>query len=129
MNYLENLYRNAPTKVIGNARELRHTMTKAEKHLWERIRRRQIKSVKFRNQHAIDHFVLDFYCHELLLGIEVDGAIHEITEVKEYDDGRTIELANYGIRILRFTNEDVFNHIDKVIIQIENTIDELKSKL
>ncbi|UPT68400.1 MAG: endonuclease domain-containing protein [Sphingobacteriales bacterium JAD_PAG50586_3] len=126
MDYLESLHRNATPKIIDNANNLRQNMTGAEKHLWSRIRRKQVYGARFRKQHPIDFFILDFYCHELLLGIEVDGVIHASVEAKEYDEGRTFELERYGIRIIRFTNDDVLNKIDDVIKQIENTIAEIK---
>jgi very-short-patch-repair endonuclease len=127
MEYLDNLYRNTTPKIIENAKALRVNQTEAEKLLWARLRLKQVRGVKFRNQHPLDIFVLDFYCHELLLGIEVDGSIHNITEVKEYDEGRTIELMHYGIKVIRFTNKEVFDNIDEVIKEIEKIIDELKA--
>ena len=58
--------------------------------------------------------MLDFYCHELKLAIEVDGEIHLSLEVREYDEGRTYELEKLGIKILRFTNEQIFENLDDV---------------
>ncbi|MDX9948512.1 MAG: endonuclease domain-containing protein [Bacteroidales bacterium] len=78
--------------------------------------------VKFRRQHPVDIFVLDFYCHELKLAIEVDGEIHLSTEVREYDEGRTYELEKFGIKILRFTNEQIFENLDEVQVSILNII-------
>jgi very-short-patch-repair endonuclease len=127
MEYLDNLYRNTTPKIIENAKALRVNQTEAEKLLWARLRLKQVRGVKFRNQHPLDIFVLDFYCHKLLLGIEVDGSIHNITEVKEYDEGRTVELMHYGIKVIRFTNKEVFDNIDEVIKEIEKIIDELKA--
>lgn len=127
MEYLDNLYRNTSPKIIENAKALRHSQTEAEKVLWGRLRQKQVKGLKFRNQHPIDTFVLDFYCHELLLGIEVDGSIHDLVEVKEYDEGRTAELVQLGIKIIRFANAEVLGNIDSVIEEIEKVIDELKA--
>ena len=70
--------------------------------------------VKLRRQHPVDIFVPDFYCHELKLAIEVDGKIHLSTEAREYDEGRSFELENLGIKILRFTNGQIFENIDYV---------------
>jgi very-short-patch-repair endonuclease len=127
MEYLDNLYRNTSPKIIENAKALRRSQTEAEKALWNRLKQRQIKGFKFRNQHPLDIFVLDFYCYELLLGIEVDGSIHDSTEAKEYDEGRTAELLKHGIKIIRFTNDEVLSNIDNTIKEIEKIIDELKS--
>ncbi|UPT68393.1 MAG: endonuclease domain-containing protein [Sphingobacteriales bacterium JAD_PAG50586_3] len=126
MDYANNLYKNATPNILENARLLRNNMTLAERVLWERIRRKQIKSARFRNQHAIDVFIIDFYCHELLLGIEVDGSIHNSIEAKERDEGRSAELLKYGIKVIRFTNEEVLYDIDSVIKEVEKIIDELK---
>ena len=82
-------------------------------------------NVKFRRQHPVDIFVLDFYCHELKLAIEVDGEIHLSTEAREYDEGRTYELEKYGIKILRFTNKEIYENLDNVqdsILKIINDI-------
>jgi very-short-patch-repair endonuclease len=107
------------------AHVLRKNMTDAEKILWKRLKDKGIFKVKFRRQHPVDIFVLDFYCHELKLAIEVDGEIHLSTEAREYDEGRTYELEKYGIKILRFTNEQIFENIDYVQNSILNIIKDI----
>ena len=69
--------------------------------------------------------MLDFYCHELKLAIEVDGEIHLSTEVREYDEGRTYELEKFGIKILRFTNEQIFENLDEVQVSILKIISDI----
>ncbi len=81
--------------------------------------------VKLRRQHPVDIFVPDFYCHELKLAIEVDGKIHLSTEAREYDEGRSFELENLGIKILRFTNGQIFENIDYVHDSIFNIINDI----
>ena len=70
-------------------------------------------------------FIVDFYCHEIKLVIEIDGEIHDNEEVKEYDQGRTAELEKYGIKVIRFTNDQIICNIDQVISEILKVISEL----
>jgi very-short-patch-repair endonuclease len=115
----------AKGEIFENARELRKSQTEAEKILWEALRSRKCCGLKFRRQHPLHRFILDFYCHEYLLGIEVDGSIHNIEEVIEYDKNRQAEIENLGITLLRFTNEDVMMDISTVLEKIVNKTKEL----
>ncbi len=90
-------------------------MTESEKILWNKLSNRRLNNLKFRRQHPIGKFILDFYCHELKLAVEVDGCIHEHNEAIERDKGRTYMLTEWGITIIRFTNEEVINTIDAVL--------------
>ena len=112
-------YYGASPTTKSQAAELRKNMTYAEKILWHRLRNRQINDLKFRRQHPVDIFILDFYCHERRLAIEVDGGIHNQEAQKEWDENRTYELTEFGIKVLRFTNEDVINDTEKVINSIK----------
>jgi very-short-patch-repair endonuclease len=96
------------------ARHMRHTPARAEDVLWQRIRNRQIGGVKFRRQHAIEGFVVDFVCIERRLIIEVDGDIHEEPDQQAYDQQRQAVLESRGFRVLRFTNEEVLHSIEAV---------------
>jgi very-short-patch-repair endonuclease len=78
--------------------------------------------LRFRRQHPIDIFIVDFYCHEARLVVEIDGAIHK--NQYEYDDGRAAEIEKFGIEIIRFTNEEVENNIGHVIKKIELRVKE-----
>jgi very-short-patch-repair endonuclease len=113
------------------AKELRDNMTEAELKLWEILNKKQIKGYRFKAQHPIDIFIVDFYCHPLKLVIEVDGGIHLTKDQKEYDLGRTEELKQFGLEVIRFTNDQVLNSIDKVkveiIKQVSNREKEIKS--
>ena len=116
-------YYGASPTTKSQAAELRKNMTYAEKILWHRLRNRQINDLKFRRQHPVDIFILDFYCHERRLAIEVDGGIHNQEAQKEWDENRTYELTEFGIKVLRFTNEDVINDTEKVINSIKAFLD------
>lgn len=117
----------AKREIFENAKELRKNETEAEKTLWEAVRSRRCDGLKFRRQHPVKQFILDFYCHEYLLGIEIDGSVHENDETKEYDLNRTAEIENLGISVLRFKNKEVLTDLSKVINEIRNKIVELKN--
>ena len=100
-------------------RKLRNNMTNAEKLLWERIRNRQLRNKRFLRQYSVVKYVIDFYCPEIKLAIEVDGDTHESEEEILYDKNRQEEIENFGISFLRIKNEEIFVNIDKVILKIE----------
>jgi very-short-patch-repair endonuclease len=120
--YSDNLHKGAKASTFENAKELRHNETPAEKKLWQCLRNRQLKGLKFRRQHPIDKYVLDFYCHECKLAIELDGGIHDQKMNKLYDEARTTDLNEEGIKVIRFRNGEVMNDIEGVIkIIMEST--------
>ena len=97
------------------ARVNRKKFTKAEQKIWDEILRcRQRGGLKFLRQKPIEGYIVDFYCPKLMLVIEIDGGYHSDNEAKEYDENRTIELEQYGIIVIRYTNEQVLNGIDAV---------------
>lgn len=122
VDYKECLFYDATPEIHRRAKELRKNMTETEHLLWEKIRNRKLNGLKFRRQHPISIFIADFYCHEIRLVIELDGGIHENTDQKEYDEGRTAELENLGISVIRFTNEEILNSIDNVLCNILNFV-------
>jgi very-short-patch-repair endonuclease len=99
------------------ARELRQPQTPAEVTLWQHLRNRNLK-YKFRRQHPIEFFIIDFYCAEAKLLIEVDGASHFQNSQIEYDQARTEYLEGLGYKIIRFTNHDVRYNINSVVARI-----------
>jgi very-short-patch-repair endonuclease len=101
---------------MQRARELRQELTEAEALLWAAIRNRQLAGMKFRRQHPVDRFVLDFYCAAAKLGIEVDGGIHNAQGPQ--DHVREAVLRARGIRILRVTNEAVLGDLELVLQRI-----------
>ncbi len=105
------------------ARRLRQQLTPAEDQLWSALRGRQLVGLKFRCQHPVGRFIVDFYCPSCKLVIEVDGDIH--TQQKAYDEARTEQLESYGYRVLRFTNEEVLNDLQTVLTCIVQTAEAL----
>lgn len=99
-----NMFYSASKNTFEKARLLRNNMTEAEKILWDKLKDRKIFKTRFRRQHPISIFIVDFYCHELKLVIEIDGGIHLNNEVAEHDEGREYDIEKFGIKILRFTN-------------------------
>ena len=116
--YNENLHKGATPLIFRNAIDLRQRETEAEEKLWQLLRNRKLKGRKFRRQHAIDKFILDFYCHECKLAVELDGGIHDLKENKEYDEARTTTLNEHSIKVLRFRNEELINDPEKVLAAI-----------
>lgn len=95
-------------------RLLRNNATLAEQNLWQVLRKKQIHGVRFLRQFSVSFYVVDFYAPKLLLVIEVDGPMHNSDEAKDYDQKRTEYLASLGIKVFRFTNEQVLGNINKV---------------
>jgi very-short-patch-repair endonuclease len=112
-------HKRASKRTFGRARQLKKVMTAAEKVMWELLRNRNLESFKFRRQHPIGRYILDFYCHEAKLVIEVDGKIHELYNNTEYDKLRTEELESHGLKVIRFNNEEVLNNSTKVLNEIK----------
>ena len=104
--------------ILARARELRQEMTPQERRLWQRLRRNQLHDLKFRRQHPVGRFVLDFYCHQHNLAVEIDGPSHAEPDQQAYDQARTDWLAERGIHVIRFTNRDVEANIEAVLTQI-----------
>lgn len=98
------------------ARQMRREPTPAEKQLWDKLKNKQLLGFKFRRQHTIDRFIVDFYCGEARLVVEVDGSIHEYTQ--EEDALRQEFLESLGLRVIRFRNEEVLNFLDGVLEKI-----------
>ena len=115
------MYYNADKILFEYAAQLRKHMTAEEKILWEELRHSKI-SAKFRRQHPISRFIVDYYCHQHKLVIEVDGKIHLKPEIKANDVEREGELKELGLTIIRFTNEEV-NY------QLEQVLEDIKAKL
>jgi very-short-patch-repair endonuclease len=101
---------------VHAARAMRREPTPAENALWLRIRNRQVDDMKFRRQHSIDRFIVDFYCAEAELVIEIDGSVHDEPNA---DLERQQTFENLGLRVLRFSNDDVLNEVEEVIAQIK----------
>ncbi len=108
------MFYGANKKIFLRAVELRKNMTLAEETLWNILNNKKIFKARWKRQHPIDIFIVDFYCHKYKLVVEVDGEIHLDEEVKERDDGREHDIEKLGIKILRFTNREVFEETEVV---------------
>src|SRR3989344_5442961 len=103
--------------IIKKARILRRENTKAEKILWKELRGGKL-GIKWRRQHPIDMFIVDFYMPKIKLVIELDGSVHNIKENKEYDKDRTFYLKTKHIKVIRFWNSEVENDLENVLNKI-----------
>ena len=99
------------------ARQKRHEPTLAEQKLWQYLRGRKVENAKFRRQHTIERFIVDFICFEANLVIEVDGEVHSYTVVE--DKIRQEFLESLELQVIRFTNDEVIYAIESVLQQIE----------
>lgn len=107
-------------------RKLRHSLTPAEASLWKALKGRQVYGLKFRRQHSVGPYILDFYCPELKLAIELDGESHAMRE--EYDERRTDYLFRMaGITVLRFENRVVFENLEQIIAEIGEKLADAKT--
>jgi len=109
-------YRKTLTELRSIARDMRREPTPAELMLWSRLRRKRLEGLKFRFQHPVGNFILDFYCPMVKLVVEVDGPIHD--EQTERDAARTALIEAHGYHVLRLTNDEVINHVEDVLARI-----------
>jgi len=100
----------------ARAVELRQRMTPAEKRLWDRLRGSRLGGFHFRRQLVIGHYIVDFYCHRAELVIEVDGEIHQYQQ--KQDQERQEWLQSLGLRVIRFSNQEVMQNLDGVLTEI-----------
>lgn len=118
----ENFYFGATEEIIRRARILRKNMTFAESLLWGCLKKKQINGIRFRRQHPIRNFIVDFYCHSASLVIEIDGGVHLKEEQSERDENRTWELQNMGLKVIRFNNKEVISDLERILIEIEDNL-------
>ena len=107
---------------IDTSKHLRSKETGAEKALWKIIRGKAL-GYKFRRQHGIGPFIVDFYCDTARLIIELDGNVHDVAEVQSHDKEREKYLTNLGYKMLRFRNEEIFDNLPSVLNKIQVTLD------
>jgi len=125
MNKLnKTMYYGANQAIMEMAKALRKQMTLTESILWNRLNNKKILKVRFRRQHPINNFMADFYYHGVRLVVEIDGEIHNSRV--EHDEGRTAEMERFGIKVIRFRNDEVENNIEYIIQKIEEIV---KSRL
>ena len=102
-------------------KELRNNSTSAEAILWMRLKGKQVEGLKFRRQYGVGAYVVDFYCPELRLAIELDGGVHEAAMGCERDEVRARYIEQSNIKIIRFRNEAVFNNLEGFVGEIVET--------
>ena len=106
-------------KKLELARQFRKNPTESEDAVWQMLRNRQIRNLKWRRQQVIDGFIADFFCAELNAVLEIDGSVHDNEEVKEYDAFRTSVFEERGIKVYRLKNEDCdIQHLTELIEHI-----------
>jgi very-short-patch-repair endonuclease len=116
-------------KLKENANKLRKEMTKAEACLWKYVLRAGgMLGFTFRRQRPVLNYIADFLCKELMLIIEVDGMTHSYEEVDENDQRRQNQLEMAGFKVLRFSDEEILNHINRVGQTIESEVREIMNK-
>ncbi|HLX13303.1 MAG TPA: endonuclease domain-containing protein [Bacteroidota bacterium] len=108
--------------LLGRRRELRKNSTPAERILWLHLKDCKMEKVKFRRQHSIGSYVVDFYCPSCRLVIELDGSSHDGATQQEYDAIRSSEIEVDNVKILRFSNEAVLKHTEDVLLEIRKYV-------
>src|SRR6266545_5063458 len=103
----------------GQRRELRSRLTPEESYLWSFLQRKQLRGRKFRRQHSVGPYILDFYCPTERLAVELDGSAHDHEAAQDYDSKRSAFLEGLGIRTLRFENGEVRKNMEGVLRAIE----------
>jgi very-short-patch-repair endonuclease len=111
-------------KLKPRRKELRYNQTESERILWNKLKNKRLAGYKFFRQYSIDHYILDFYCPQVRLGIELDGGHHAENEIAEYDRIRTIHIESHSIKILRFWNSDIHTRLQDVLETINYELEE-----
>jgi len=115
------MFGSATPEIFERAKLLRENQTATEKIVWEYLRHKPL-GFRFRRQHPFDQFIVDFYCHSLKLIVEIDGGIHLDKEVRQRDEIRQECLENAGMKVIRFTNEEILTNFSAVTLQMENLL-------
>lgn len=108
-------YHGANAFTFEKSRILKANSTLAEQTLWKKLKAKKFHGLKFRRQHPLNKFIVDFYCNELKLAIELDGNIHLVEEIHDRDVEREKIILRFGVTILRFENEEVLQNIYSIL--------------
>lgn len=108
--------------LLQAARRLRREMTDAEKLLWQYLRRKKLDGHRFRRQHPLGCYILDFYCPAAKLAVELDGEQHYSEEGQAKDEERTAWLREQGVRVLRFRNHEILERVENAVSVIQDKI-------
>jgi very-short-patch-repair endonuclease len=103
-------------------KELRNNSTKAEQLLWKQLKNSRFENLKFRRQQGIGRYIVDFYCPNKMLVIELDGDSHYYDDAKEYDKVRDEFMKTEGLKVIRLTNNDIYKNINGVLEEIKKEI-------
>jgi very-short-patch-repair endonuclease len=115
----DDMWKGASPIIFANAQKLRENATEAEEFLWLALRENQLDGCKFRRQHLLSIYIADFYCHKLKLVIEIDGGYHQTKEQMLLDEKRTATIEFQGLKVMRFTNEEVLLNLPDVLNKIK----------
>ncbi len=113
------MHQHASFRIFQNAYRLRGCETEPEKVLWNKVSKKQLGS-RFRRQHPVGNYIADFYCHQALLVIEIDGDYHQNPEQQKADEARSLDLESSGLKVIRFRNEEIMNELAKVLEKIKS---------
>ena len=119
------MFFNAYPEIFARAKFLRNNMTVSELKLWEELRSNKM-GFRFKAQHPMIYYIADFYCFLLRLVIEIDGPIHEFQKEKDAIRSQKIELS--GNKVIRFTNDEVLNHLNDVVNRIKEVVEKIKQQ-
>ena len=108
--------------LLQRARQLRQDGSDAEQLLWSRLRNRSLMGAKFRRQQVLAGYILDFYCHQAKLAVELDGGQHNEPDVRQRDGHRDKALGRLGVTVLRFWNNDVLTNLTGVLETIQQDV-------
>ena len=114
-------------QLLQFAKAMRHVATDAENLLWQRFRAKRFMELKFRRQQVIEPYIVDFYCHEIGLVIELDGGQHNTEDDRAYDVERTQFLETLGLTVVQYWNSDVLGRVDVVLEDLWQVCSELKN--
>ncbi|MCT8091110.1 endonuclease domain-containing protein [Acinetobacter sp. C_4_1] len=114
-------------QLLEFAKPMRHSATDPESLMWQILRAKRFMNLKFRRQHVIKPYIVDFYCHEIGLVIELDGSQHATDDAIDYDSERTKFLETLGLTVVRYWNHDVLRQTDVVLEDLWQKCTELKN--
>ena len=116
-------HKGAPALNFRYSKENRKQPTQAEKVLWQHLRNRRLNGFKFPRQHPVSDFIADFYCDDCKVIVEVDGNYHNDAEQILYDQQRTFQLKDLGLKVIRFTNREVLEQMDYVLLALADYLE------
>jgi very-short-patch-repair endonuclease len=116
-------------KLKEYARKLRNNSTKSERELWKYLKGRQMKGYDFHRQKPIDEYIVDFFCPKLMLAIELDGYSHLLEGYQQKDRRKEYELMQFGVKTIRFWDDEVLDDIDNVLRALESMIEEREKEI